>query len=236
MTVPPTSSSKKPRPSAPRKTPARALPDFPNLEIIAHPLVRHKLSYLRDRSTPMAEFRGVVRELSLLLAYEATRDLPLRLEELVMPDGAHLEIERLEGKTLCFIPILRAGLGFLDGMLDLVPSACVGHIGVQRDHETLEARVYYCNVPAHLAERRCIVLDPMLATGHSATVAIQRLKEAGARDIVFVCLVAAPEGVETLLKAHPDVRILTAALDEGLDHRGYIVPGLGDAGDRLFGT
>ncbi|TPW35904.1 uracil phosphoribosyltransferase [Oecophyllibacter saccharovorans] len=206
------------------------------IEIIAHPLVQHKLSWLRDRTLPRADFRKVVRELSLLLAYEATRDLPLRPQELVMPDGTHLQVEQLEGRSLCVIPILRAGLGLLEGMLDLVPSACVGHVGVQRDHDTLEARVYYFNVPAHLAERRCVVLDPMLATGHSALAVLDRLKKAGAQKIVFVCLVAAPEGVHALREAHPDVRIITSALDEGLDRRGYIVPGLGDAGDRLFGT
>lgn len=206
------------------------------VRVLTHPLVRHKLALLRKRDTPIAVFRAAVRELSLLLAYETLDDLPLIASQLVLPYGGEVSLEQLDESQICFVPILRAGCGLLDGMLDLVPSACVGHVGMQRDHKTLEAEEYYFKVPEHLPEQRCVVLDPMLATGHSADAAIARLKKAGARHLIFACLIAAPEGIAALQKAHPDVRIVTCALDEKLDDNGYIVPGLGDAGDRLFGT
>ncbi|MBE7213091.1 MAG: uracil phosphoribosyltransferase [Gluconacetobacter diazotrophicus] len=205
------------------------------LTVLDHPLVRHKLSRLRDRSTSTAEFRRLTRELSLLMAYEATRGLPLATVEVETP------LERtpaavLAGRRPCFVSILRAGGGMLDGMLDLVPDAQVGHIGLKRDPHTLQPVEYFLKLPDRLDERCCIVVDPMLATGHSAIAAVSRLKQAGAATIVFVCLLGAPEGVERLRRAHPDVRLITAALDRELDDHGYIRPGLGDAGDRMFGT
>ncbi|GBR45097.1 uracil phosphoribosyltransferase [Neokomagataea thailandica] len=203
--------------------------------VLTHPLVRHKLTRLRDKTTSTAGFRRLTRELSLLLAYEATRDLALVSRDICAPSGPMVG-EELDGKKLCFVSILRAGNGLLDGMLDLVPSARVGHIGLKRDHDTLEVSEYYFNMPSDVPGRTCIVLDPMLATGHSAAAAIARVKEAGARDIVFACLLAAPEGVAHMNEKHPDVRIVTCSLDKHLDENGYIVPGLGDAGDRLFGT
>ncbi|GBR50569.1 uracil phosphoribosyltransferase [Neokomagataea thailandica NBRC 106555] len=203
--------------------------------VLTHPLVRHKLTRLRDKTTSTAGFRRLTRELSLLLAYEATRDLALVPRDICAPSGPMVG-EELDGKKLCFVSILRAGNGLLDGMLDLVPSARVGHIGLKRDHDTLEVSEYYFNMPGDVPGRTCIVLDPMLATGHSAAAAITRVKEAGARDIVFACLLAAPEGVAHMQEKHPDVRIVTCSLDKKLDENGYIVPGLGDAGDRLFGT
>ncbi|NHN87568.1 uracil phosphoribosyltransferase [Acetobacter conturbans] len=205
------------------------------LLVVTHPLVRHKLTRLRDRATSTADFRRLVRELSLLLGYEATRGLKLEPVTIETPLET-MEGEQLSGKKLCFVSILRAGNGILDGMLDLVPSARVGHIGLFRDPKTLEAVEYYMKLPDDVAERQCIVVDPMLATGHSAVAAIDRLKHVGCGPIVFVCLLAAPEGVACLSAAHPDVRIITGALDRGLDDHGYIRPGLGDAGDRLFGT
>lgn len=205
------------------------------LTIIDHPLVKHKLTVLRDRTTTTGQFRQVLREVSLLLAYEVTKDLDLGETEIETP----LEKGRfpsLEGKKLCFVSILRAGNGLLEGMLDLVPSARVGHIGIYRDHQTLEAVEYYFKVPAELGERQVIVVDPMLATGHSASAALSRLKQAGARRIKFMCLLAAPEGVACLAEEHPDVPVFTAALDRELNEKGYILPGLGDAGDRIYGT
>jgi len=205
------------------------------LTVVDHPLVQHKLSLMRDRDTSTAEFRRLLREISLLLAYEATRDLPLETTEI------HTPLERgsfplLSGKKLCLVSILRAGNGILDGMLDLLPSARVGHIGIYREPRTLEAVEYYLKLPEDLAERDVILVDPMLATGNSAVAAISRLVELKARSIKFVCLVAAPEGVETVLNVFPGVTIVAAALDRCLDDHGYILPGLGDAGDRLFGT
>lgn len=208
---------------------------FDNVVIASHPLVRHKLTKLRDISTSTSEFRRLSRELSLLLAYEATRDLKLEEIQIQTP----LETATgyvLSGKKLCFVSILRAGNGILDGMLDLVPSARVGHIGLFRDPDTLRPVEYYLKLPDDMATRECIVVDPMLATGHSAVAAIDRLKNAGAGKIIFVCLLAAPEGVACLATAHPDVKIITCAVDRELDSHGYIRPGLGDAGDRLFGT
>ncbi len=206
-----------------------------NLTIVDHPLIQHKLTLIRRKDTSTAEFRRLVREISLLLAYEVTRDLPLRLQDIETP-LASMRAPLLEGKKLCFVSILRAGNGILDGMLDLVPSARVGHVGLYRDPETLVAVEYYFKAPEDIAERLVIVVDPMLATGNSAVAAVRRLKESGARTIRFVCLLAAPEGIAAFREAHADVPIVTAAVDERLDDHGYIVPGLGDAGDRLFGT
>lgn len=203
--------------------------------VVDHPLIRHKLTLMRDVGTPSAQFRQLLREISLLLGYEVTRDFPLRDVTVETPlmttTGA-----KLAGKKPCFVSILRAGEGLLPGMLDLVPSARVGHIGLYRDHDTLEPVQYYFKMPKHLEERLVLIVDPMLATGNSAAAALTLLKQAGARDIRFVCLVAAPEGVEALRNAHPDVPIYTAAMDDRLNEKGYILPGLGDAGDRLFGT
>jgi uracil phosphoribosyltransferase len=205
------------------------------LTVVDHPLVQHKLSLMRDQTTSTAEFRRLLREISLLLAYEATRDLPLETAEIDTP------LERgnfplLSGKKLCLVSILRAGNGILDGMLDLLPSARVGHVGIYREPRTLQAVEYYLKLPEDLAERDVILVDPMLATGNSAVAAISRLVELRARSIKFVCLVAAPEGVDTVLGVFPQVTIVAAALDRCLDAHGYILPGLGDAGDRLFGT
>lgn len=205
------------------------------LTIVDHPLVQHKLSLMRDRNTSTAEFRRLLREISLLLAYEATRDLPLEAAEIETP----LERGRfpvISGKKLCLVSILRAGNGILDGMIDLLPSARVGHIGIYREPRTLQAVEYYLKLPEDLADRDVILVDPMLATGNSAVAAISRLVELKARSIKFVCLVAAPEGVDTVLGIFPDVAIVAAAVDRCLDTHGYILPGLGDAGDRLFGT
>ena len=210
---------------------SQALPPI----VLDHPLVRHKLTRLRDKNTSTAGFRRLTRELSLLLAYEATRGLSLASRHIEAPSGP-MEGEELDGKKLCFVSILRAGNGLLDGMLDLVPSARVGHIGLRRDHETLEVSEYYFNMPSDVPGRTCIVLDPMLATGHSAAAAVARVKEAGAISPVFACLLAEPEGIDYRRKLHPDVQIVTCCVDQKLDEHGYIVPGLGDAGDRLFGT
>jgi uracil phosphoribosyltransferase len=205
------------------------------LTIVDHPLVRHKLALMRDATTSTAKFRGLMREISLLLAYEATRDLPLEEVEIETPlERAWFPV--LAGKKLCLVSILRAGNGILDGMLELLPSARVGHIGLYRDPRTLAAIEYYLKLPDDLPERDVIVVDPMLATGNSAVAAISRLKELRARSIKFVCLVAAPEGVAKVHGVFPSVPILTAALDRCLNDHGYILPGLGDAGDRLFGT
>ncbi len=206
-----------------------------NLMIVDHPLVQHKLSLMRNRETPTGMFRQLMREVGLLLGYEATRDLPLGETEIETPlERARLPV--LAGKKLCLVSILRAGNGLLDGMLELMPSARVGHIGLYRDPVTLAAIEYYAKLPEDLAERDVILIDPMLATGNSAVAAIVRLKAQRARSIRFLCLVAAPEGVAKLESACPDVPILAAALDRCLNEHGYILPGLGDAGDRLFGT
>jgi uracil phosphoribosyltransferase len=205
------------------------------LRVVDHPLIAHKLSLLRSKGTPSAQFRALMREVALLLGHEVLRDLPTELRDIETPVGP-TRAPFLAGKKLVLVPILRAGNGLLDGMLELVPSARVGHIGVYRDPDTLAAVEYYCKVPVGIGERLIVVVDPMLATGHSAVAAISRLKARGARDIRLMCLLAAPEGVSELAGAHPDVRIFTAALDERLNEHGYIVPGLGDAGDRLYGT
>jgi uracil phosphoribosyltransferase len=205
------------------------------LVVIDHPFIAHKLSLARSKTTPSLQFRTLLREISMLLGYEVLRDLPTELRDIETPIGP-ARAPFLKGKKLVFVPILRAGNGLLDGLLDLAPSARVGHIGLYRDPNTLEASEYYCKVPADIADRLTILVDPMLATGHSAVAAVDRLKGRGARDIRLVCLLAAPEGVAELARAHPDVRVFTAALDERLNEHGYIVPGLGDAGDRLYGT
>lgn len=203
--------------------------------IVAHPLVQHKLTILRDRSSSILLFRTVVRETATLLCYEVTRDLPTDLVQIETPNGA-TEAPIIAGKKLVFAPILRAGLAMAEGMLDLVPSARVGHIGLYREPTSLQAVEYYFKTPEDVADRLVIVVDPMLATGHTAIAAIDRLKEAGATEMRFVCLLAARRGAEALREAHPDVPIWAAAMDEVLNDHGYIVPGLGDAGDRTYGT
>jgi uracil phosphoribosyltransferase len=204
-------------------------------KVIDHPLIQHKLTLMRKKDTPTAMFRELLREISLLLLYEVSRDLPLVTKEIETPLES-MESPTLGGKKLCLISILRAGDGLLQGMLDLVPSARVGHVGLYRDPETLEAIEYYFKVPHSIGDRLCIVVDPMLATAHSSIAAINRVKAAGARKIKFVCLLAAPEGIENFSRAHPDVPIYTAAIDRELNDHGYILPGLGDAGDRIFGN
>ena len=206
-----------------------------NVTVVDHPLVRHKLSLMRMAETPTSLFRQLLREISLLLAYEVCRDLELAELELTTPLET-LRAPVLEGKKLCFISILRAGNGLLDGMLDLVPSARVGHIGLYRDPKTLVAIEYYLKLPDQIEDRQVIVVDPMLATGNSAIAAVSRLKDAGASRIKFVCLLAAPEGLAAFAEAHADVPVVTAAVDRQLDDHGYILPGLGDAGDRMYGT
>ena len=206
-----------------------------NVTVIDHPLIQHKLSLMRRRETPTNEFRVLLREISHLLGYEVTRDLELETRTIETP-LTETRSAFLSGKKLALISILRAGNGLLEGMLDLVPSARVGHIGLYRDPDTLVAVEYYFKVPEGLPERPVIMLDPMLATANSAIAAVERIKEVGARNIKMVCLLAAPEGIRAFYAAHPDVPIFTASIDERLDHHGYIVPGLGDAGDRLYGT
>ena len=206
-----------------------------NVTVINHPLVQHKLTYLRDRSTGSKEFRELVSEVAMLLTYEATRDLPLR-ETTVTTPVAEAKTYVLAGKKLGIVPILRAGLGMVDGMMNLIPAAKVGHIGLYRDPETLKPVDYYCKLPPDVNERDIIIVDPMLATGGSAVAGINVVKRAGCKSIKLVCLIAAPEGIEVVQQAHPDVDIFIAAVDDHLNGHGYIVPGLGDAGDRLFGT
>ncbi len=207
----------------------------PNLTVLDHPLVQHKVALLRDKRTNTRDFKELVAEVGMLLAYEATRDLPSA--EVAVETPLELSTGRqVDGKNLVLVPILRAGLGFVDGITRLLPTARVGHVGLYRDHDTLAPHQYYFKLPPSGPATRFLVLDPMLATGGSAVAAVGKLKEAGAQDIRFLCLVAAPEGVKALHAAHPDVRIYAAALDRQLDARGYILPGLGDAGDRLFGT
>ncbi|HEY5710984.1 MAG TPA: uracil phosphoribosyltransferase [Allosphingosinicella sp.] len=205
------------------------------LTIVRHPLVQHKLTLLRDRDSSIKLFRAVVREIATLLCYEVTRDLPTMMVRVETPI-AQTESPAIAGKKLVFAPILRAGLAMADGMLDLVPSARVAHIGLYRDPVTLQAVEYYFKTPEDVADRLVIVVDPMLATGHTATAAIDRLKEVGVTDMRFVCLLAARPGVEALRDAHPDVPIWAAAVDDELNDHGYIIPGLGDAGDRTYGT
>jgi uracil phosphoribosyltransferase len=203
--------------------------------VIRHPLIQHKLTYMRSKETTTDNFRRLLREISQMLAYEITRDLPTETIAIDTP-LASIESPVISGKKLCLVSILRAGNGMLDGMLDIVPTARIGHIGLYRDPETLEPVEYYFKMPDDIGARLVIVVDPMLATGNSAIAAISRLKESGASSIKYVCLLAAPEGLAALQRAHPDVPVMSAALDERLDEHGYIVPGLGDAGDRMFGT
>ena len=209
--------------------------EFPTLAVVRHPLVQHKLTILRDRRTQTKIFKELVDEIAMLMAYEATADLPL-VDQAVDTPLEPMVGKQVSGKKLTLVPILRAGLGMVEGILRLVPGARVGHIGLYRDHDTLEPVDYYFKVPSDAAERDFFVLDPMLATGGSAVSAVQSLKRAGATRIRFLCLVAAPEGVRRLSAAHPDVTIYCASLDRELNAHGYILPGLGDAGDRLFGT
>ena len=202
---------------------------------VQHPLVQHKLSYLRDRATPTVHFRKLVNELTLLLTYEATKDFPTEQVEIETP-LERMAAERISGKKVAVCPVLRAGVGMLDGVLSLISSARVGFIGMYRDEATLEPVEYYLKLPEDLAERDAIVLDPMLATGNSSAAAIDAVKAAGARSVTLVCLVAAPPGIERVHRDHHDVHVVCAAIDRGLNERGFIVPGLGDAGDRLYGT
>jgi uracil phosphoribosyltransferase len=206
-----------------------------NVTVINHPLIAHKLTLMRRKNSSTQKFRSLLREVAHLLTYEITRDLELTTEVIETP-MQEMEAPTLAGKKLCFVSILRAGNGLLEGMVELMPSARVGHIGMFRDPESLEAVEYYCKVPQDIGERRVIVVDPMLATGNSAIASITHLKKQGAQNMKFLCLLAAPEGVEALREAHPDVPIFTAAIDERLDDHGYIRPGLGDAGDRMYGT
>jgi uracil phosphoribosyltransferase len=205
------------------------------VHVVRHPLVQHKLSLMRSAERSTQGFRRLLNEIGMLLAYEVTRDLPLEEVEIDTP-LARMKTPILSGKKLVFAPILRAGMGFVDGMLDLVPSARIAHIGLYRDPKTLQAVEYYFKAPPDVAERLVVVLDPMLATANSAVAAIDRLKERGCQELRLVCLLAAPEGIERFHGAHPEVPIWTAAIDSHLDSHGYIVPGLGDAGDRMFGT
>jgi uracil phosphoribosyltransferase len=202
---------------------------------VRHPLVQHKLSYLRDKNTPTVHFRKIANEVTLLLTYEATKDFPTEAVEVETPLETTV-VQRISGKKVAVCPVMRAGMGMLDGVLALVSGARVGFIGLYRDEETLEPVEYYVKLPTDLAERDAIVLDPMLATGNSSVAAIAKVKDAGARSVTLVCLVSAPEGIERVHAEHPDVRIVTAGIDRGLNERGFIVPGLGDAGDRLYGT
>jgi uracil phosphoribosyltransferase len=208
---------------------------FPNLTVLTHPLIAHKLSILRDRDTSTRDFKQLVGEISTLMAYEVTKDLPTEPVEIETPLET-MTAQRIAGKKVAVCPVLRAGVGMLEGTLSLISSARVGFIGMYRDEETLEAIQYYVKLPDDLAERDAIVLDPMLATGNSSVAAIEQVKNAGARSVTLVCLVAAPEGIARVHEAFPDVHIVCAAQDRGLNERGFIVPGLGDAGDRLYGT
>ena len=206
-----------------------------NVTVVDHPLVKHKLTIMRDKETSTGSFRRLLKEISLLLCYEVTRNMemtPKRIETPLEPMDAPI----LDGKKLVFASVLRSGNGLLEGMLELVPSARVAHIGLYRDHDTLEAVEYYFKAPEDIAARLVIVVDPMLATANSAIAAIDKLKQRGANNLRFVCLLAAPEGIERFTKAHPDVPVFTAAIDSHLNEKGYIVPGLGDAGDRMYGT
>ena len=203
--------------------------------IVDHPLIQHKISLLRNKATGTTEFRDLVNEIAMLLCYEATRDLPTEEVEIETPVSV-ARTKVLAGRKLALVPILRAGMGMLDGMLTLIPAAKVGFIGLYRDESTLQPVEYFCKLPSDIEERDVLVLDPMLATGGSATDAISQIKKHGARHIKFICLIAAPEGIEALHTAHPDVDIYIAAKDERLNENGYIVPGLGDAGDRIYGT
>ena len=206
-----------------------------NPMILEHPLIQHKLTLLRDKNTGTKEFKELVSEISMLMCYEATRDLPLKEIKIETP-VAIAQTKVISGKKIAFVPILRAGLGMVDGILNLVPAAKVGHIGIYRDPQTLKPVDYYCKLPADISLRDAIIIDPMLATGGRAVSAVNILKERGVKTIKFMCIIAAPEGMEALTKAHPDVQVYCAAIDERLDDNSFIVPGFGDAGDRIFGT
>jgi uracil phosphoribosyltransferase len=206
-----------------------------NLTVVSHPLVQHKLTLMREKDTSTASFRQLLREISLLLAYEVTRELPMTTKRIETPLEP-MDAPAIDGKKLALISILRAGNGLLDGILELIPAARVGFVGLYRDPETLQPVQYYCKLPDRLEDRICIVVDPMLATGNSSAAAVTLLKQAGARNIRFLCLLAAPEGIKHMQEVHPDVSIVTASVDSHLNDHGYIVPGLGDAGDRMFGT
>ncbi len=208
---------------------------FKNLTVVSHPLVQHKLTLMREKDTSTASFRQLLREISLLLAYEVTRELPMTTKKIQTPI-CEMDAPAIDGKKLALISILRAGNGLLDGILELIPAARVGFVGLYRDHETLQPVQYYYKVPDQLDERICIVVDPILATGNSSAAAVKLLKDSGARNIRFLCLLAAPEGIRHMNEEHPDVQIVTASVDSHLNENGYIVPGLGDAGDRMFGT
>ncbi len=210
-------------------------PEYKNVTIMEHPLIIHKISKMRDVATSSKEFREYVNEIAMLMGYEVTRDLPMETVEIQTPIAV-AKTKIIAGKKLAIIPILRAGLGMVDGMLKLMPNVRVGHVGLYRDHDTLEPVPYYCKFPEDIAKRDVIVVDPMLATGGSAVDAIKFLKDKGATSIKFVCIVAAPQGVKKLAESHPDVEVYCGTLDETLNENGYIVPGLGDAGDRIFGT
>jgi len=206
-----------------------------SVHVMDHPLIQHKLSVLRDKNTSVKEFRELVSEIASLMCFEATRDMPTEEIEIETPVGM-AKVKRLAGKKMAIVPILRAGLGMVDGILQLVPSAKVGHIGLYRNPETLEPVEYYCKMPKDIAEREVYVLDPMLATGGSATAAVSFLKNYGCKHIKLMCIIAAPEGVKRISEDHPDIDVFVAAVDSHLNDHGYIVPGLGDAGDRIFGT
>ena len=208
---------------------------FPNLTVLDHPLIQHKLTLLRDRDTTTRDFKQLVNEIAMLMAFEVTKDLALEPVEIETP-LERMTGRQVAGKKLTLVPILRAGLGMVEGIAQLIPSARVGHIGLYRDHDTLQPIDYYFKIPADEIERDFFILDPMLATGGSAVAAVSALQKAGARRIRFLCLVAAPEGVRRMLEAHPEVPVFSASLDRQLNEHGYILPGLGDAGDRLFGT
>jgi uracil phosphoribosyltransferase len=203
--------------------------------VMDHPLIQHKIGYIRRTDTGTKDFRQTISEIAMLICYEATRDLQLTDVEIETP-VCKTTVKQLKGRKLCVVPILRAGLGMVDGMLQMIPAARVGHIGLYRDPETLKPVEYYCKMPADVSEREIFVVDPMLATGGSSIAAIQMLKDKGCKKIHFMCIIAAPEGLKAMQEAHPDVDIYVGALDEKLNEHGYIVPGLGDAGDRIFGT
>ncbi|MCR5771616.1 MAG: uracil phosphoribosyltransferase [Butyrivibrio sp.] len=203
--------------------------------VMDHPLIKHKIGLIRRKTTGTNEFRRIISEIAELICYEATRDLELQDVEIETPITTTV-VQELKGRKLCVVPILRAGLGMVDGMLELIPAAKVGHIGLYRDPETLKPVEYYCKLPADVADREIFVVDPMLATGGSSAAAIQMLKEKGCKHIHFMCIIAAPEGIKTVQEAHPDIDIFIGTVDEKLNEHGYIVPGLGDAGDRIFGT
>jgi uracil phosphoribosyltransferase len=206
-----------------------------NLHVIDHPLIQHKISLMRDKNTGTKEFRELVSETAMLICYEATRDLPLKEIEMETPI-CMAKTKIVTGHKLAFIPILRAGLGMIEGVTSLVPAAKIGHIGIFRDPDTKESVEYYCKLPEDIAERDCIIVDPMLATGNTACAAVSELKKRGVKNIKFMCIISSPEGAAMLIKTHPDVDIYCGIMDEGLNEEKYIVPGLGDAGDRIFGT